>query len=252
MKIHNLLIALALPMMLFSGCSSEEPEPFNENYIDMLTRGEESVVYTIEELKTFNKDDNGDGAWKEFDYKELCGWSTPLSDKIYIHQGKSWDHVEMFSSAYGFHPLLFVLSAYKNKTHNDVCFYLEHEFSYDPTSKTMNIGGRKAEVVSVDETQIKLNVYSKYNGSNGLGTEKCSYVFKKENIKFPDESREFLYPSDKEAIEGMLEIFKDEFGTVFNINKYLNGMVIFPEDMFDLESKELQEQINRWCNRHHY
>ncbi len=245
MKLKSIkaLLSLAVAMILFTGCSSDD-EPsasIDINLMESLTRGTASITYSLESWEMYDKKDLPDASWEKIDLSDYVGISCPAPSRIIVHDGKTWSPLELFDLSRGWHPLYFPWLAYQVHKGANITPYVTRPFFFDANEGKLTLNGKTYEVKSANDNSLVLIHYSEYY-SNVDGTFKSVVTFKKTKTETAALSDNPFFASEKEAKLGIIEIIRNELGNLFDINQYLEPNISFPNPIVNLD--RIEEFIN--------
>lgn len=247
MRYSQLFAMAAVCVMSLTGCSNEDSlAPFDEaqqadmTFMSRLSDGQESATYTLDSFSFYQLSYANNDGWVEQNFYDWVGISVPAPTNITIHNGCTWQPLELFDVSTGPDQLYMPLCAYRLATGFDKSFYVAAPVDFDAENLTMKTDRYTYEVVSATEETLKLTHISEYDGGIGGkgGQHKFTMTFKRQNLSLPDLDKILFYESALEAKLAIIEMIRAEFGNEFNLNDYLAPHVILDNPMVNLNEIE--------------
>lgn len=258
MKLSSFIAFAAAGLLSLSACSESEnnmpntPEEESANYMEMLSRGQESACYHMDSFTFHRLEYTGSNQWEEADFNDWTGLAVPAPSNLTIHDGRIWTPLETFSSSWGPSPIHMPLMAYRKVTGFDKSFYIASPVDYNPEDNTIRIGKEDYEVESASHESMTLIHTSDFSRStdNGVlspaGKLRFRMVFTRQELSLPSLDNIMFYDSALEANLAIIEMLRKEFGDVFDLNKYLDGEIYLDHPVVDLDQVE-QDIRAHWC-----
>lgn len=252
MKLSAFFAITAAELLALTACSNSEndiptpPAEESPSYMEMLSRGDESACFTLEELLMYRLDP-GAVEWKEENWDDYDGLSLPTPSTLTIHEGRTWTPLNMFSSSLGPSPLSMPLLAYRNVTGFDKKFYVATPVEYDREQNSVTIKNTVCSVLTATPDKLVMTCTEPFWVSGGgEGKFKWNMTYVREELTLPDMDKIVFYDSELEANLAIIDMLREEFGNVFNINEYLGGYIYLDDPIVNLD--EVEKEIREyWC-----
>lgn len=244
----QLFIIAILSVIALSSCTGDEANDYvDSQYLNSITRGETTTTYILKSEEEYKKLDESANYVR---VKDMVGGELPGSDIVIFHNGKSCTPLILFYESFGSHPLAHPLDAYRKKTGFTGNFYVTSRMEYDENTNKMTVGQYVYDVQSASKSELVLVHYSRYvEGATGKkGTYKVILHYEVRQVEVSLYANSYFYETDYDAYLGLLNLIRDELGSVINVNEYLAPAFEYDDPIYDLDEIEakLKEDLNYW------
>lgn len=250
------LFTLILILLLsgITSCTSNEPETSGkpelspEEYLELLSRSEESTTYVMDSWQVFRMHGE-ETEWTELNLSEWIGLQATAPYEIVFQDNKVWTPVKLTDLAYGPSPFCEPWYGYLRVTSKNDLLYLTTNFNYDKERKEMLIGKRNYTVERCSEDEFVISIISEYAGGeeNKGGHHKDVYIYKITSPIDINSDQRHGFANYTEAFRYILDCARGQFGDEIKLTDIFNGPDMWYEgdetiNLLDLE-QYLQDLI---------
>lgn len=253
MKTHypKILSFITCCILMLSACSDnkdvlselESTPAYQNDYLMSLTRGETSACYKLKSTTLFEKRSE-ESDWEEINPSEMIGWATPAPVNLTISEGRTWIPMEWFDISIGPDPLFMPWLAYCRTIGSTKDIYIACPIVYDNESKELSMNDESYTVETFTESAIEIkhfsifSYYSKTDSKIQYGEYQCNLRYEKSELSLPAKDNILFFDSEKEAKLAVIQMIREKFGDVFNLNDYLGNEIQLDNPIIDLREIE--------------
>ena len=255
-KIKLLTLLMAAPMLW--SCSAEDPMPpqtdateientgsilpgsgeTNIGFMKALSAGDEAVTFAMVENRVFEQSEDVQEKWIEWG-DDVLGYYPSAPSQITIYDGNTWENINLFRMP-GINPLAYPMAAYRKATGFNKKFFVSCGFEYSENCDSVKISGKDFRLHLITPEEMAISYTSDFyrnNGEHGVTTIAIWewMRFEKRQLSVPDINNSLFFDTELDAYLYMIELLRNEFGDVFQINKYLAPEVELDDDLVNLD-----------------